>query len=123
MWALSGVGLRQVFNDDVYEAIDDPQTAPFELRQRGDSLNLGPELAVVLEVTPARWLTISADLELFAPFEAVGDPTVRFETEVVLRMTSLLALVYSLRVQRQPAVSERLQHTHRVALEISYNVF
>lgn len=42
--------------------------------------------------------------------------------DVGLRVASVLSVVYSLRLQRRPALSEELEQTHSVALRIHFKV-
>ena len=123
LWALAGVGARHVFTRGLWSEADDPSTAALEVRRRGDPSDVGPEATLFLEITPARWLLLTTELEVFAPFDALGDPTLSLESEAALRLTSLFAVTYGLRLQRVPAVSDRLQWTHEVLFRFSYTVF
>jgi hypothetical protein len=122
LWALAGVGARHVFTRGLWSEADDPSTDALEVQRRDDPSDVGPEATLFLELTPARWLLLTTELEVFAPFDALDDPTLSLESEAALRLTSLFAITYGLRLRRVPAISERLQWTHEVLFRFSYTV-
>lgn len=122
-WALAGVGGRQVFTFGQYAAVDDPVTAEFEVERRGWSGDFGLEATLFLEVTPLRWLLLTTEFEVFAPARALEDPTLRLDVEVGVRVTSAVGIVYSLVLERKPAVTDELQQTHSLALRFSFTIF
>ena len=121
-WTLLGVGGQQIFTEGVYAQDDDPATAELEVRAVDWSGDVGGEARVFLEANPLRWLVLTNDLEVFMPFVRPQDVRFRLDSEVGLRVASMLSVVYSLRLQRRPALSEDLEQTHSVALRIHFKV-
>ena len=121
-WTLLGIGGQQIFTRGVYALDDDTTTDTVEVRRVGWSGDGGAEARVFLEANPLRWLVVTNDLEVFMPFTRPEDVRFRLDSEVGLRVASVLSVVYSLRLQRRPALSLNLEQTHSLALRVHFKV-
>lgn len=122
-WALAGVGGRQVYNRGVWAGTDDPETEAYEVQRQPNQGDLGAEATLFLELAPLRWILTTAEFEIFVPFTNAKEPSFRLDLDVDLRLTSVVSVVYTLRLVQQPTISPELQQIHSVALRFSVAIF
>jgi len=123
LWALVGIGGRFTFTGDMYKDADIDDTDQFEVELVDSFRAYGLESSVVLQLALSRWVVASSEFEGFAPFDDLAKPTLLWDSNLGLRLTSFVSVNYGYRMVYQPEINEDFQHDHRVQLRFSYKFF
>ena len=116
-----GVGLRQVFARDLY-VVDSSSSDLVQIKQIEDANQIGAEAALILELSPTRWLLVKTDANLLAPFDDFSNPFLDFRGTITLRLSSIASLNYTIRVKDDPEILDETQVDQSLLLRFAYKV-
>ena len=123
-WALLGAGGRFTYTGGLFRLADLSDTPNrIEVEPVGDFHSYGIEATVVLQMTLTRWVVIDTEFDGFAPFDDFQSPTIRWDNNLGLRITSYVSINYGYRLEYIPELNENLQHDHRVQVRFSCKFF
>lgn len=120
LWALVGAGGRYTFTGEMFKAADLEDTDEYEVDSVDTFWSLGLESTIVLQFVISRYVIANTELEAFAPFESMDKPTLRWDNNVALRLTSRLSINYTYRLKYEPELNEDFQHYHLLQVRLSY---
>ncbi len=120
-WRL-GVGLRQNVFNGLYVNEDDAATEEIDLYQVDSFNQEGLETTITGNVRITRYLSYITDLEVFADFSDMGEPTVDWRNNLSLRLTRYLSLDYVLDILRFPQVVDQTQTSQSLLLRFSFDI-
>ena len=123
LWTLLGVGGRMTYTDLMFVPDDDTHTLEFEVNRVADFRSLGAEATVVLRTSFSRWVIGNTEFEVFVPFDELSRPTMRWDNNVSLRLTSFISLNYIYRLKYEPEITTDFQQDHQALLRFSYKFF
>jgi opacity protein-like surface antigen len=123
LWALAGAGGRYTFADSVYVVRDRKETTHLDVADLGSFWSYGVESSVVGQLILSRWVVANSEVEVFAPFDSLDRPTLRWDNNISFRITSFISTNYIYRMKFEPAINDGLQHDHQVQLRFSYRFF
>lgn len=123
LWALVGVGGRFTFTGNTFKDADLSDTPEFEVAAVDSFRSYGLETTVVLNFALTRWVNANTEFEGFVPFDDFEHPTLRWDNNIGLRITSFISVNYIYRMKYEPELNEELQHDHQVQLRASYKFF
>jgi hypothetical protein len=123
LWTLLGVGGRMTYTDRMFVPADDTHTPEFEVDQVSAFRSVGAEATIVLRTSFSRWVIGNTEFEVFAPFDDLVKPTMRWDSNVSLRLTSFISLNYIYRLKYEPEITDAFQHDHQALLRFSYKLF
>jgi hypothetical protein len=123
LWALLGAGGRYTWTGDMYRDVNDSTTPAYEVETLDSFYSYGLEATVVMQLTLTRWVIANTEVEAFAPFDDYEHPTLRWDNNLGLRITSFVSVNYIYRLKYEPELNEEFQHDHQVQLRFSYKFF
>jgi len=123
LWALTGVGGRYTFAESVFVDRDDKETPGVEVGELGSFWSYGMEGSLVGQLILSRWVVANSEVEVFAPFDSLDRPTLRWDNNLSFRITSFISTNYIYRMKYEPTINDGLQHDHQVQLRFSYRFF
>lgn len=123
LWALLGVGGRFTYTGTTFKDADVASTEDFEVESVGSFQSYGLETTLVLNFSLTRWVIANTEFEGFVPFDDFKHPTLRWDSNLGLRITSFISVNYIYRMKYEPELNEELQHDHQVQLRFSYKFF
>ncbi|MBM4370826.1 MAG: hypothetical protein FJ098_04185, partial [Deltaproteobacteria bacterium] len=119
-WALLGVGGRFTFTSDMFTSRDDVATTAYEIGRIRSFEEFGAESTVLARASITRWVLLTTEAEVFAPFDDFLAPTFRWDNNLALRITSYVSISYIYRMKYEPSINGALQHDHQALLRFSY---
>ncbi len=131
LWALVGIGGRFTYTGTTFKDADVAQTDaekalginPYEVEQVGSFRSYGLESTLVLNLSLTRWIIANTEFEGFVPFDDATHPTLRWDSNLGVRLTSFISVNYIYRLKFEPELNEEFQHDHQVQLRFSYKFF
>ena len=120
VWALVGAGGRYTFTGNMFKDADVADTEAFEVASVQQFWSLGLESTIVLQFVLSRFLIANSEAEIYAPFDALDEPTLRWDNNLALRLTSKLSINYTYRLKYEPELNEDFQHYHLLQMRLSY---
>ncbi|MDX9723649.1 MAG: hypothetical protein RBU37_23075 [Myxococcota bacterium] len=117
-----GVGARQLFARELYIAEGTDADGYWVLRQVDDVGQVGAEGALILELSPIRWLQLKVDASTLLPFDDAAHPLLDLRASATLRLTSIASLNYTIRVQEDPRILSETQVDQAVLLRFAYKL-
>lgn len=119
-----GLAYRHVFTRDLYivnEIDDDTQT--ITLNPVLSSSQFGAEAALTLDLTPIQWFTLKVDASLLEPFYNWRNPVVDIDVDAAIRLSSIASISYTLRLNYDIQMIDKVQIDQYVQLRISYKIY
>jgi hypothetical protein len=116
-----GVGVRKSFYNGLLLNSDlgsTPDVVEFERIE--DSFVKGFEGALILNARLTRWVILSTEFDVIAPFDDLDDPVVDLYTNAGLRLSSFASLNYIVKLLYDRNVSPDPQVEQRLMLRFSY---
>ena len=120
-WRL-GVGLRQNLYRGAYVLRDDGSTPELDYYEIDSFNEEGVETIITGTVRVLRNVLWITDLEIFADFGEMGDPTVDWRNTLSLRLTRAISLDYTLDVLDQPMVQDKTQVRQNFLVRFSFDL-
>ncbi len=120
LWALAGFGGRYTFANNMYTKQDVSDTPEIEVGRLSSFWSYGLESTVVARANLSRWVVLNTEFEIFVPVEEFNRPTLRWDSNLGLRITSFISVNYIYRMLYEPDINEELQHDHQALLRFSY---
>lgn len=127
LWALVGVGGRFTYTGTTFKDADKPKEVTgnddHEVEKVDSFRSYGLESTLVLNLALTRWVVANTEFEGFVPFDDFTRPTLRWDNNIGLRITSFISVNYIYRLKYEPEFNEEFQHDHQVQLRFSYKFF
>ncbi len=118
-----GFGLRQNLYGGSFVLSDDASTEVIEYDYKESFNQQGFESTIVATVRLPGWITYYTDVELFAGFGTLREPSIEWRNNVSLRLTRYLSLDYYASVNYLPQVVENAQFEQSVLLRASWAIW
>lgn len=115
-----GLGLRQNRYGGAWLLDDDTGTEALEYLQVESFDDAGFEGTVVANARLPGWATWATDVELFADFQRLGEPSIEWRNTVSVRLTRNLSINYYANVDLLPEIAERPQIEQSLLLRASW---
>lgn len=119
-----GIAYLHVFARDLYVIgeIDNTQNI-VTLEPVEEYYRFGAEAALTLDVTPIRWLSFKVDTSVIEPFEDYRNPIVVLDLDAAVRLSSIASISYSLRLNYDVSLIDKVQIDQYVQLRFSYKIY
>ena len=119
-----GLAYRHVFTHDLYIVSDiDDDTRTITLNPVRSSSQFGAEAALTLDLTPIQWFTLKVDASLLEPFDNWKYPVVDMDIDAAIRLSSIASISYTLRLNYDIQMIDKVQIDQYVQLRFSYKVY
>jgi hypothetical protein len=115
-----GLGLRQNRYGGAFLLEDIPTTSAIEYQEVDSFDQQGFESTIVASARLPGWAVYATDVELFADFRELAQPSVEWRNTVTLRVTRNLSVNYFLNLDHLPLVVDTLQFEQSVLLRASW---
>jgi hypothetical protein len=119
----AGLGFRQTLYRDYFvedAAITTPTTRTYT--QVENTFQQGLEALALGRARIGQVVRLTSNLEAFADFRELGDPTLNWENTVSFRLFEMLSLDYVLDIERDPAISNELDLKHELLLRFAWQI-
>jgi hypothetical protein len=118
----AGLGFRQGVNTDLY--VEGADSTPPTLRydEVDDFVQQGFEGLLWGRFLMSDLARFTTNLELFSDFREIGDPTVRWENTLSLKLLDVLSLDYIFELLREPEISDEIDLSHEILLRFSWEI-
>lgn len=119
-----GLAYRHVFTRDLFivSNIDD-DTQTITLNPVFSSSQFGAEAALTLDLTPIQWFTLKVEASLLEPFDNWRYPVVDMDIDAAIRLSSIASISYTLRLNYDVQMIDKVQIDQYVQLRFSYKVY
>lgn len=119
-----GIAFRCVFARDLFVVKwTDANTSRLTLAPVEGNAQFGAEAAITLDLTPLRWFTLKTDLSIIEPFENYTNPVIDLNVDAAIRLSSIASLSYTLRVNYDISLIDKVQLDQYVQLRFSYKIY
>lgn len=119
-----GLAYRYVYTDDLYIVTEHNDEENYvNLSPVLSSSQFGIEAALTLDLTPLQWLTIKTEFSLIEPFDAWDDPVIDLDFDAAIRLSSIASLSYSLRLNYDTSMIDKVQLDQYIHLRFSYKIY
>ena len=118
-----GVAYRHSFMRDLYivSNIDNDEDI-ITLNKVDNKARIGFEAALTLDMTPIQWFTLKVDASLLEPFNDWKSPVVDLDVDAAFRLSSIASLSYTLRLNYDPQLIDKVQLDQYIQLRFSYKI-
>ncbi|MBQ9394714.1 MAG: hypothetical protein IJU23_04250 [Proteobacteria bacterium] len=118
-----GLAYRYVYTHDLFvPAINDDEKL-VTLIPVDSSSQFGMEAAATLDLTPIKWFTLKVDAQLLEPFDNMKEPIVDLDVDAAFRLSSIASLSYTLRLNYDTSLIDKVQIDQFIQLRFSYKVY
>ena len=118
-----GGAYRHVFTRNLFVIADtDTQNHIITLNEVGNTAQLGLEAALNFEITPVQWFTLKTDFSLLEPFNDWDAPVIDLDLDAVFRLSSIASLSYTLRLNYDVNLIDKVHLDQYIQLRFSYKV-
>lgn len=119
-----GIAFRKVFARDLYiiSTVDNDENFVIVDPIDGTS-QFGIEGAINLDITPIRWFTLKTDFSLIDPFDDYKNPVIDLDLDAAIRLSSIASISYTLRLNYDVSMIDKVQIDQYIQLRFSYKVF
>ncbi|MBQ1926195.1 MAG: hypothetical protein II180_08765 [Proteobacteria bacterium] len=93
------------------------------LKQVFSSSQFGFEAATTLDLTPIQWFTLKLDASVIEPFNAWQNPIFDLKLDAAIRLSSIASLSYTLRLNYDISMIDKLQIDQYIQLRFSYKIY
>ena len=119
-----GIAYRRVIARDLFVVKwTDATSSILTLAPVDGSSQFGAEAAITLDLTPLRWFTLKTDLSIIEPFEDYKNPVIDLDVDAAIRLSSIASLSYTLRVNYDVSLIDKVQIDQYVQLRFSYKIY
>ena len=115
-----GLGARHLFARDLF-IVTNP-SAPYQVRRASDLHQFGFEASLITELRLTRWVLFKVESDLLLPFDDAANPVLDLKATVAFRLASFASLNYTIRVQRDPALTHETPIDQSILLRFAYKV-
>ena len=118
-----GAAYRHVFTRDLYVLFENELDDHIVTLDRVDSnAQIGFEAALSLDMTPIQWFTLKVDASLLEPFNHWKSPIFDLDVDAAFRLSSIASISYTLRLDYDPQLIDKVQLDQYIQLRFSYKV-
>jgi len=118
-----GFGMRQNLYQGAWLLDDNPHTEAIEYLEVESFNDAGLEGTVVATARLPGWATYATDIEVFADFGRLGEPSLEWRNTLSLRITRNLSINYYANIELFPEVVQRAQFEQSLLLRASWALF
>lgn len=118
-----GLAYRYVYTHNLFvPSIDDDEKLVI-LMPVDSSSQFGLEAAATLDLTPVTWFTLKVDASLLDPFDDMKAPIVDLDVDAAFRLSSIASLSYTLRLNYDISLIDKVQIDQFIQIRFSYKVY
>ena len=119
-----GVAYRHLIIRDLYIVVDsDDDENTVTIAPVENTSQSGAEAALTLDLTPIQWFSLKVDASVLEPFKNWKKPIVDLDVDAAIRLTSIASLSYTLRLNYDVSLIDKVQIDQYVQLRFSYRVY
>ena len=83
----------------------------------------GFEAALTIDLTPIQWFTLKVDATLLEPFNDWYNPIIDLDVDAAIRLSSIASLSYTLRLNYDVSLIDKVQIDQYIQLRFSYKIY
>ncbi len=117
-----GVAYRNLIIRDLY-IVDSDADAVITLVPVDNTSQFGIEGALTVDLTPIQWFTLKVDASLLEPFNDWYNPIIDLDVDAAIRLSSIASLSYTLRLNYDISLIDKVQIDQYIQLRFSYKIY
>ena len=117
-----GVAYRNLIIRDLY-IVDSDADAVITLVPVDNTSQFGAEAALTIDLTPIQWFTLKVDASLLEPFNDWANPIIDLDVDAAIRLSSIASLSYTLRLNYDVSLIDKVQIDQYIQLRFSYKIY
>ena len=117
-----GVAYRNLIIRDLYIVLNDEDDV-ITLVPLDNTSQFGFEAALALDLTPIQWFTLKIDASLLEPFKDWDKPILDLDVDAAIRLSSIASLSYTLRLNYDVSLIDKVQIDQYIQLRFSYKIY